>query len=150
MISKHLQIFNSNLIKCRWSLDDMLANGKETTCQYSRYKTCGLDPWVGKIPWRRAWQPTLVLLPGQSHRWGAWWATIHRVAKSRTRLKLLSTQHSHVSQRVILGNTRTSTHLDGPVNNFADSTGGSHFNHCNLHKQDVRKMFLHNMWQNFI
>ena len=25
------------------------------------------DPWVGKIPWRRKWQPTLVLLPGESH-----------------------------------------------------------------------------------
>ena len=24
-------------------------------------------PWVGKIPWRRAWQPTLVFLPGESH-----------------------------------------------------------------------------------
>ena len=24
-------------------------------------------PWVGKIPWRRAWQPTPVLLPGKSH-----------------------------------------------------------------------------------
>ena len=28
---------------------------------------CGFDPWVGKIPWRRAWQPTLVFLPGESH-----------------------------------------------------------------------------------
>ena len=27
----------------------------------------GFDPWVGKIPWRRAWQPTPVLLPGESH-----------------------------------------------------------------------------------
>ena len=27
----------------------------------------GFDPWVGKIPWRRAWQPTPVFLPGQSH-----------------------------------------------------------------------------------
>ena len=26
------------------------------------------DPWVGKIPWRRAWQPTPVFLPGESHR----------------------------------------------------------------------------------
>ena len=26
----------------------------------------GFDPWVGKIPWRRAWQPTLILLPGES------------------------------------------------------------------------------------
>ena len=27
----------------------------------------GFDPWVGKIPWRKAWQPTPVLLPGESH-----------------------------------------------------------------------------------
>ena len=26
----------------------------------------GFDPWVGKIPWRRAWQPTPVFLPGES------------------------------------------------------------------------------------
>ena len=25
------------------------------------------DPWVGKIPWRRKWQPIPVLLPGESH-----------------------------------------------------------------------------------
>ena len=27
----------------------------------------GFDPWIGKIPWRRAWQPTPVFLPGESH-----------------------------------------------------------------------------------
>ena len=27
----------------------------------------GFDPWVGKIPWRRTWQPTPVFLPGESH-----------------------------------------------------------------------------------
>ena len=27
----------------------------------------GFNPWVGKIPWRRKWQPTPVLLPGESH-----------------------------------------------------------------------------------
>ena len=27
----------------------------------------GLDPWVGKIPWKRAWQPTPVFLPGEFH-----------------------------------------------------------------------------------
>ena len=26
-----------------------------------------VDPWVGKIPWRRKWQPTPVFLPGKSH-----------------------------------------------------------------------------------
>ena len=28
---------------------------------------CQFDPWVGKIPWRRRWQPTPVFLPGESH-----------------------------------------------------------------------------------
>ena len=27
----------------------------------------GFDPWVRKISWRRAWQPTSVFLPGESH-----------------------------------------------------------------------------------
>ena len=27
------------------------------------------NPWVRKIPWRRKWQPTPVLLPGKSHGW---------------------------------------------------------------------------------
>ena len=26
-----------------------------------------VQSWVGKIPWRRKWQPTLVFLPGKSH-----------------------------------------------------------------------------------
>ena len=27
----------------------------------------GFDSWIGKIPWRRKWQPTPVFLPGESH-----------------------------------------------------------------------------------
>ena len=27
----------------------------------------GFDPWVGKIPWRRAWKPIPVFLPGESY-----------------------------------------------------------------------------------
>ena len=27
------------------------------------------NPWVGKIPWRRKWQPTPIFLPGESHGW---------------------------------------------------------------------------------
>ena len=30
-------------------------------------KRCGFKPWVRKIPWRMAWQPTPVFLPGQFH-----------------------------------------------------------------------------------
>ena len=34
-------------------------SGLEFACQYS---ICGFDPWVEKIPWKRAWQPTAVFL----------------------------------------------------------------------------------------
>ena len=30
-------------------------------------KRHGFDPWVIRIPWRRAWQPSPVFLPGESH-----------------------------------------------------------------------------------
>ena len=39
-------------------------SGKESAYQYRRHE---FDPWVGKIPWRRIWQPTPVFLPGKSH-----------------------------------------------------------------------------------
>ena len=28
---------------------------------------CGVDLWIRKIPWMRAWQPSPVFLPGESH-----------------------------------------------------------------------------------
>ena len=43
------------------------ASGKEPTCQCRRYKRLGFNPQLRKISWRRAWQPTQVLLPGESH-----------------------------------------------------------------------------------
>ena len=41
-------------------------SGKEPTCQCKRHKRQGFDPWVRKIPWREAREPTLVL-PGEPH-----------------------------------------------------------------------------------
>ena len=41
--------------------------GKESICQCRRRKWHRFHLWVGKIPWRRAWQPTPVFLPGESH-----------------------------------------------------------------------------------
>ena len=43
------------------------ASGKEPTCHFRRHKRYEFDPWVGKIPWRRTWQPTPVFLPGEFH-----------------------------------------------------------------------------------
>ena len=40
---------------------------KHTAYKCRRCKTHGFDPWVRKIPWRRAWQLTPVFLPEQSH-----------------------------------------------------------------------------------
>ena len=42
-------------------------SGKELVCQCKRRKRHSFDPWIGKIPWRRASQPTPVFLPGESH-----------------------------------------------------------------------------------
>ena len=44
----------------------LVSQCKESTCQCQRH---GFDPWVGKVP--RNWQPTLVILPGKSHRQGS-------------------------------------------------------------------------------
>ena len=41
-------------------------SGKEPSCQCRRHKRGGFSPWVGKIPGRRAWQPTPVFLPGEA------------------------------------------------------------------------------------
>ena len=60
----------------------------------------GFDPWVGKIPWRRAWQPTPAFLPGESRGQRGLEAAVCGVAKSQIRLKPLSmhTTHSRASR----------------------------------------------------
>ena len=40
------------------------SDGKESACNARDPR---FDPWVGKTTWRRAWQPTPVFLPGESH-----------------------------------------------------------------------------------
>ena len=44
-----------------------VSSGKEPTCQCRRLKRPGIDPSIGKIPCRRAWQLTPVFLPGEFH-----------------------------------------------------------------------------------
>ena len=40
---------------------------KKSVCQCRRHQRCGFDPWAGKVPCRRKWQPALVFLPGKFH-----------------------------------------------------------------------------------
>ena len=44
-----------------------LLHPKEPTCQCKRHRRYGFSACAGNIPWRRAWQPTPVFLPGESH-----------------------------------------------------------------------------------
>jgi len=46
-----------------------ISDGKVSVCNAGHP---GFNPWIGKIPWRRKWQPTPVFLPGKSHGPGAW------------------------------------------------------------------------------
>ena len=71
------------------------ANGKESACQCRRLKRRRFDPWVEKMPWRRAWPPTPVFFLENPMDRRAWQATVHRVAQSQTKLKLLS-MHPHI------------------------------------------------------
>ena len=95
------------------------------------------NPWVGKIPWRRPWQPTPVFLPGESHEQRSLAGLIHSVAKSRTRLKWLSTHtcthllyyiyiyiYLYIFSGILLSNKKkqtVNTHnsVDGSQDNYA-------------------------------
>ena len=66
------QVHNSLLIlwvevNVKWASQVALPRSKEPACQNGRYKRSGFDPWVRKISWKRARQPTPVFLPGESH-----------------------------------------------------------------------------------
>ena len=55
---------------------------KNRSCRRPRFNL-----WVGKIPWRRKWQPTPVFLPGKSHGQRSLVGyMVHGVAKSQTGL----------------------------------------------------------------
>ena len=42
--------------------------GKESACNTGAAgDTASIPGWVGKIPWRKTWQPPPVFLPGESH-----------------------------------------------------------------------------------
>ena len=60
---------------------------KESICQCRGCRGHESDPGVGKLPWRRKWQPLQhSCLENPTDR-GAWWAAVHGVTKSWTRLR---------------------------------------------------------------
>ena len=81
------------------------ARGKERTCQWRRRKRRGFDPWVGKIPGIGNGNPIQYSCLENSIDREVWWAIVHRLAKSQTRLKRLykhTRRHTHTYQKISL------------------------------------------------
>ena len=84
-------------VALRWGFSGG-ASGKELACQCRSLKRCGSGlPCVGKIFWRRVWQPTPVFLPGESHGqrsltgyspWG------HKESETTERLSMRACTHA--------------------------------------------------------
>ena len=74
------------------------ASGKELACQCRRHKRCRFNPWIGKIPWRRACSPFQYTCLENPMDRRAWQATVHGVTQSQTLLKWLHTHtHTHTN-----------------------------------------------------
>ena len=62
------------------------ASGKESISQCRRCKRREFNPWIGKIPGEGNDDPLQCSSWESSMDRGAWWAIVHEVAKSWTRL----------------------------------------------------------------
>ena len=71
-----------------WGFPDG-ASGKEPA-----YQRPGFDPWVGRIPWRRKWQPTPVILPGESCGQRSLAGCSHGITKRWSRLSTHARTHT--------------------------------------------------------
>ena len=107
----------------RWS------SGKESTCQCRRFR---FNLWVGKIPWRRKWQPTPVLLPGKSHGWRSlagyspWGCKeLDRTEHIRTHTHTHTLTHTHLSFGL-----SSSLKLKWPLSSFAPSVQFQSISSC--------------------
>ena len=62
-----------------------------------QFRRPGFDPWVGKIPWWRKWQPTSVLLPGEFHGQRSLVSPSPRGSKESDTIELLTFQTIQIS-----------------------------------------------------
>ena len=91
-----------------WGLFQGLS-GKESTCQCRRHTRCRFHPWVGKIPWRKKWQPIPVFLPGISHGQKSLMGYRLWSLKELDMTKQLST-HTHICPINLNADIHTHTH----------------------------------------
>ena len=67
------------VLVCRQDQLPRWPGGKESACQCRRRR---FIPWVGKILWRRKWQPTPLVSARESHGEDPWQATVYGVTES--------------------------------------------------------------------
>ena len=84
--------------------------GKEPACQCMRHKRLWLEPWVGKIHWRRAWQASLVFMPGEpmTEEPGGLWS----IGLQRARYNGSDLTHTHTHTRIKMSKCRVSPFID--------------------------------------
>ena len=121
-----------------------VAQWKRIACQCWRHKRRKFNPWVGKIPWRRKWQPTPVFLPENSMDRGAWYATVHGVAKSRPWLSTCT--HPPQAFPQLLRRTKTANRILWLPLRMKTELGLVH--HC-IPKMWVRRYFTNFSWMNW-
>ena len=66
-ILQHLRRHNKEKVTWAWLSFPGGSVGKESASNAGNAGRRESDPWVGKFPWRKAWQPTPVFLPRESH-----------------------------------------------------------------------------------
>ena len=67
----------------------------------------GFNPWVRKIPWRRAWQPTPVFLAGESHGQRNWEGYSSCSHKESDTTKVTAHTHTHTHTHTVTYNQKS-------------------------------------------
>ena len=92
------RLFFFSLIKFRTSggASQVAVVVKNLSTNAEDIRKCRFNPWIGKIPWRATSSSILAWKKNPMDR-GAWKAIVHRVAKSQTQLRQLSTHRAVVA-----------------------------------------------------
>ena len=112
---------------CTYSLPWLLS-GKESTCNAGAAGDMGSIPGWGRSPGGGPGSPLQCSCLESPMDRGAWWVTVHRVAKNQTQLKLLSTHvhkhththiHTYTCNGILLSHNREQnnvicSNIDGP------------------------------------
>ena len=130
LLNREKQLFICESFIVRWQQFSLQApgfpggaSGKEPACQCRGHGRLGSDLWVGKTPWRRAWQPTPVFLPGEAHGqrslagyspWGhkqSGMAEVTRHSTSHSSSLAVSTTSAVTSSMEVLNPSKSSTRI---------------------------------------